>query len=124
MHDGLGEQIVELSIVTALRGGCIDLEQRFDFGTVRPLVVGPSPVITPSRTMPRTYTAMSRPSLLEISRPPISSSAISKKADIVLFFLLPGFGISRRRQASGSRYISVWAIGIRGARRADFIGKM
>ena len=79
MHDRLGEQIVELAIVTALRGGGIDLEQRFGFGTAHglmldshavriratrrrlriertgkmdaALVVGPSPVITPSRTM-------------------------------------------------------------------------
>jgi hypothetical protein len=33
MHDGPGEQIVELSIVTALLGGGINLEQRFGFGT-------------------------------------------------------------------------------------------
>jgi hypothetical protein len=37
MHDGLGEQIVELSIVTALCGGGIDLEQRFGFGTAHRL---------------------------------------------------------------------------------------
>ena len=33
MHDSLGEEIVELSIVTALRGGCVDLEQRVGFST-------------------------------------------------------------------------------------------
>src|ERR1700751_5862682 len=32
MHDSLGEEIVELSIVTALRGGGIDLEQCVGFG--------------------------------------------------------------------------------------------
>jgi hypothetical protein len=38
MHDGLGEQIVESSIVTALCGGGIDLEQRFGFGTAHWLI--------------------------------------------------------------------------------------
>ena len=38
MHYGLGEQIVELSIVTALRGGCIDLEQCFGFGAAHGLI--------------------------------------------------------------------------------------
>src|SRR5258708_38538965 len=38
MDDGLGEQIVELSIVTALRGGCIYLEQRFGCGTAHGLI--------------------------------------------------------------------------------------
>jgi len=38
MHDCPGEQIVELSIVTALRGGRIDLEQRFGFGTAHGLI--------------------------------------------------------------------------------------
>src|ERR1700680_2799946 len=52
---------------------------------MRPLVVGPSPVITPSRTMPRAYTATSRSPLFDISTAPISSSGIPTKADIVLF---------------------------------------
>jgi len=38
MHDCFGEEIVELSIVTALRGGSIDLEQRFGFGTAHGLI--------------------------------------------------------------------------------------
>src|SRR5258708_39874243 len=65
---------------------------------MRPLVVGPSPVITPSRTMPRAHTATSRSSLIDISTAPISSSDISTKADIVLFFLLPDPRISCGRK--------------------------
>src|ERR1700692_2651429 len=38
MHDGLGEQVVELSIVTAFRGGGIDFEQRFGFGPAHGLI--------------------------------------------------------------------------------------
>src|SRR6478752_4279490 len=66
---------------------------------MRPLVVGPSPVITPSRTIPRAYTATSRSSLFDISTAPISSSEISTKADIVQFFLLldPAFPCRRKR---------------------------
>ena len=32
MHDGLGQQIVETTVVAALGGGGVDLEQRFGFG--------------------------------------------------------------------------------------------
>ena len=38
MHDGPGEEIVELSIVTSLRGGGIDLEQRFGFSAAHGLI--------------------------------------------------------------------------------------
>jgi hypothetical protein len=39
MHDCLGQQIVEPSIVAALSGGVVDLEQRFGFGTADRLML-------------------------------------------------------------------------------------
>src|SRR6266567_691107 len=56
----------------------------------RPLVVGPSPVITPSRTMVRACAAVSRQEISDGSRAPIGSASPGVEADIgVLFFLLP-----------------------------------
>src|SRR6201999_1901468 len=39
MHDGLGEQIVEQSVVAALGGGIVDLEQRFGLGAADRLML-------------------------------------------------------------------------------------
>ena len=39
MHDGLGEQIVETSVVAALGGGIVDLKQRFGFGAADRLML-------------------------------------------------------------------------------------
>jgi hypothetical protein len=39
VHDRLGQQIVEQSIVAALGSGIIDLEQRFGFGPADRLIV-------------------------------------------------------------------------------------
>jgi hypothetical protein len=38
MHDGLGEEIVELSVVTALRGRGTDLEQHVSSSTAHGLI--------------------------------------------------------------------------------------
>ena len=80
MHHRLRQQIVEAPVIAALGGGIVDLKQRFGFGPADRLmldrgrgqdprapggvmgiqrarkmhpapVVGPSPVMTPSRTM-------------------------------------------------------------------------
>src|SRR5258705_12785793 len=92
---------------------------------MRPLVAGPSPVITPSRTMPRAYTATSRSSLFDISTAPISSSDISTKADIVLFFLL--FRFQHFHAGANERLTLHSHFGpyrFEERKRADFIGKM
>ena len=39
MHDRLGEQVVETSVVAALGGGVVDLEQRFGFGAADRLML-------------------------------------------------------------------------------------
>ena len=39
MHHGLGEQIVEPSVVAAVGGGVVDLEQRLGFGAADRLIL-------------------------------------------------------------------------------------
>src|ERR1700737_2692098 len=51
----------------------------------RPLVVGPSPVITPSRTTPRARAAVSRQEIVDGSSAPVGSSDLSVGADIGTF---------------------------------------
>src|SRR5580704_14412660 len=48
----------------------------------RPLVVGPSPVITPSRTTQRASAALSRQEIPEGSSAPIGSASLDRGADI------------------------------------------
>src|ERR1700690_3806550 len=48
----------------------------------RPLVVGPSPVITPSRTTVRASAALSRQEISEGSSAPIGSAGLDRGADI------------------------------------------
>src|SRR5258708_4264794 len=49
---------------------------------MRPLVVGPSPVMTPSRTMVRAWAAVLRQEIFEGSRAPTASAALGVEADI------------------------------------------
>src|SRR5260221_8183390 len=56
---------------------------------MRPLVVGPSPVITPSRTIVRASAAVLRQEIFDGSRAPIGSATLSVGADIgTLLFLV------------------------------------
>src|SRR5450830_1191479 len=48
----------------------------------RPLVVGPSPVITPSRTTVSAWAAVSRQEILDGSSAPVGSTMLEAKADI------------------------------------------
>src|SRR3954462_12663548 len=49
---------------------------------MRPLVVGPSPVITPSRTMVSAWAAVLRQEIFEGSSAPMVSANLSVEADI------------------------------------------
>jgi len=115
MHDCLGQQIVEPSIVAALSGGVVDLEQRFGFGAADRLmfdrsrgqdagapgrVIGvqragkmnaslggrPSPVITPSRTIVSASAAVLRQEISDGSRAPTRWAGIPAEAVIVFSF--------------------------------------
>src|SRR4029077_9055425 len=89
---------------------------------MRPLVVGPSPVITPSRTMPSAHTATSQ-SFFDISTALASSSDIPAKVHIGLLFLLPDPCISCRRQRAVKVTSPFGHIDLR-AERVDFMGRM
>src|ERR1700719_3531390 len=87
---------------------------------MRPFVVGPSPVITPSPTMPRTHAATPRLCLLGVSTVPSSSLPTSTKADIVSSFL---FQIRHCQAGAGERSMLHSHLGHmdsrRGVRRFD-----
>jgi hypothetical protein len=107
VHDRLGQQVVETAGIAALGGGVVDLEQGFGFSAAdrlmldgrcgqdarapggvvgiertRPLVVGPSPVMTPSRTTVRAWAAVFRQEILEGSSAEIGSAKLASGADI------------------------------------------
>src|SRR5450631_1918018 len=76
----------------------------------RPLVVGPSPVITPSRTTVRASAAVSRQEISDGSRAATGSAGIPAEADIgvslLFFFPIPAIHAGRERVVNESELAS------------------
>src|SRR6202161_1075259 len=74
---------------------------------MRPRVVGPSPVITPSRTMVRASAAVLRQEIFEVSMATIGSTDLAAEADIgtllIFLFLTPAFPCGRKRLVNDSK---------------------